>query len=529
MKTSRSLLLVVATVTSVLTCRAESPYNFVWAQASGAFPYDLAANADGHSWVCGYYLGSASFGVTNLVASTGGNTDAFLAKYDSSGNLVWVRRTGGPSGSSVDARTVAIDAVGNIYTAGRFVGSVSFGTSNVMSTGSGTVWDLYLAKQDSNGNVLWVRQFPGRPNSDRNARCLGVDYAGNVYLGGDFEIGQTIGSFSLSGNPNGNGFLARFDNGGSCLWAKTIAGTLGTIVQDLSTDNNGSIAIAGHFQGAGSFGNTNVNSLGSWDAFACKFDGNGEVTWLRTVGSGGDDYGTGIKCDSVGNVVFVGMFRNTIVVGTTNLTSTTNHNVFIAKYSSAGQVQWSRRAGAPGVFSLAVDQSNDFYLTGELEGTGDFGSTNLVSVETPDPQFYGDVYVAKISGAGEFQWATVAGGGSFDAGRAIAVDADKHPFVAGYFSETVTFGQTNLTSIGRGMFIGKLDVSASPASLSIEMYSGLSIEGTVGATYRIQYVANLQNSNAWATLATIVLTHSPQLWFDVDSPRNVRRFYRAVP
>ena len=65
------------------------------------------------------------------------------------------------------------------------------------------------------------------------------------------------------------------------------------------------------------------------------------------------------------------------------------------------------------------------------------------------------------------------------------------------------------------------------ATLSLSTYAGLSIEGTVGGRYQIEYSTDL-NPDSWATLTTIVLPKSPYLFFDVESPRDERRFYRAL-
>lgn len=515
---------------SITVSVAEQPFDFIWAQRAGGFPNSLAIDGQKNTYVCGYFYGTALFGSTNITSTA---TSAFLAKHDGEGNFQWVRALG--SDSYAEAGAVAVNASGGVYVAGRFHGvSVSFGNTNLTSNGGGIHEDLFLAKYDTNGTFLWVQQFPGRPSTSRAVTAAAVDGTGNIYITGNFAQGATFGAFSLSGNVNGSLFLAKFDSNGTCLWARAASGSLGTYAQGLATDPAGNPILTGHFQGSGSFGTNNLSSAGSWDIFLMKYNPTGDVLWVRQAGGADDDYGYGVAVDSGSNIFSVGMFRNTASFGSTNLTSVGYHDGFITRYSTDGLMSWIRPVRGQAsqglyAFSVGLDSSGNAYLAGEFKGSAVFGFTNLVSNETGQPQYFGDIYVAKCSSVGDFLWATKAGGSSFDAGRVIVLDASGNPYVAGYFSGTANFGQTNLTSTGAGMFLGKLDVIPSPSILSLKMYAGLLIQGTPGGTYAIQYVTNLQQTNIWQTLTTIKMTNASQFWFDVDSPMNPQRFYRSVP
>jgi hypothetical protein len=64
--------------------------------------------------------------------------------------------------------------------------------------------------------------------------------------------------------------------------------------------------------------------------------------------------------------------------------------------------------------------------------------------------------------------------------------------------------------------------------LRLQMYAGLTIRGSVGAGYQLQYTDALRPTNQWTVLTNLVLPTSPYLWFDIDSPNAPMRFYRAV-
>ena len=128
--------------------------------------------------------------------------------------------------------------------------------------------------------------------------------------------------------------------------------------------------------------------------------------------------------------------------------------------SSSGSWQWAVKPdGSDGTagYGIAVDSSGNAYATGEFGGTASFGSTNLTSSGG------GDIFVAKLSSTGSWQWAVKAGGSSGDdVGNGIAVDSSGNTYVTGSFSGTATFGSTSLTgSGGDDIFFAKLNSSGS--------------------------------------------------------------------
>ncbi|MCL5096564.1 MAG: hypothetical protein M1608_03325 [Candidatus Omnitrophica bacterium] len=66
-------------------------------------------------------------------------------------------------------------------------------------------------------------------------------------------------------------------------------------------------------------------------------------------------------------------------------------------------------------------------------------------------------------------------------------------------------------------------------SLSVNAYAGLTVTGTVGQTNLIQYVTDLNETNNWITLTTLIMTNTSHLWFDPASATAPRRFYRVIP
>src|SRR3989344_4024857 len=111
--------------------------------------------------------------------------------------------------------------------------------------------------------------------------------------------------------------------------------------------------------------------------------------WANQIGNSGVDRGKAVAKDDAGNVYVAGDFEGSVTIGTTVLTSAGDKDVFIAKYDGDGNVDLTLNpfsiggSGAEGVNGIAVDSSDNIYITGSFEGTSDFdttaGTSNLVS------------------------------------------------------------------------------------------------------------------------------------------------------
>ena len=96
--------------------------------------------------------------MTKILPIGGANEEMFLVKYDPNGNLVWAKAATGSF--SVSGFAVATDNSGNIFVTGsfghhNFGGNVTFGTTTLTSVGGG---DVFVAKYDPSGNVLWAKR-----------------------------------------------------------------------------------------------------------------------------------------------------------------------------------------------------------------------------------------------------------------------------------------------------------------------------------------------------------------------------------
>jgi hypothetical protein len=156
--------------------KLDSSGNLIWQNTSlsGAA---VAVDGSGNVYLVGE--SSASWG-SPVRPFSGGGRDAFAAKLDSGGNLIWNTFLGG-SGDDYGVG-VGVDKSGNIYLAGS--SDVTWGSPVRAYTPPFVVgpWDGFAAKLDSNGNLIW-NTFLGGSDDDR-ARVGAADGSGNVYVAG---------------------------------------------------------------------------------------------------------------------------------------------------------------------------------------------------------------------------------------------------------------------------------------------------------------------------------------------------------
>ena len=189
--------------------------NAVWAKNSpstnGVSGRSVSVDVTGNIYVTGNFLGAVSFGTTTLATSSG-QWDVFLTKYDAAGNVIWARSAGG--GNNDYSSEVVVDGGGHAYITGRFSSaSMSFGASNLINTKGGSGSDVFVAKYDPSGNVLWAINTGGTGNKNDEGTGIGVDANGNSYVAGIFNSASVpFGTTTLNNTagPTGkNMFVAK--------------------------------------------------------------------------------------------------------------------------------------------------------------------------------------------------------------------------------------------------------------------------------------------------------------------------------
>ena len=188
--------------------------------------YHIAADSQNNVYIAGTTTGDLGGKNAGLTSLTG---DAYVAKFDSNGNQQWVKQFGSPEFE--DTFGVATDSHDNIFVTGWTYGG------NVGGNNAGA-YDAWLAKLDTDGDLLWTRQF-GTSNYDF-PWADATDSLGNVYI-----TGWTLGSLGGPNAGLDDGFLAKYDTNGNQLWIKQFGSAGADQTYDISIDSNNLVYVTG--------------------------------------------------------------------------------------------------------------------------------------------------------------------------------------------------------------------------------------------------------------------------------------------
>jgi uncharacterized delta-60 repeat protein len=175
-------------------------------------PQAIAVDGTGNVYVTGYSVRVNS------------DWDYATLKYDTNGNLLWLRRYNGQANSSDYAQAIAVDVAGNVYVTGE-------------SYGVGSGYDYATLKYDTNGKLLWLRRYNGPGKKDDHATAIAVDAAGNVYVTGEsYGVGSGYDYATL-----------KYDTNGKLLWEKRTNGSGNSEEQrpSLALDSSGNVYLTG--------------------------------------------------------------------------------------------------------------------------------------------------------------------------------------------------------------------------------------------------------------------------------------------
>lgn len=358
------------------------------------------------------------------------------------------------AGSDLTDRGWAVDrdAQGNVYICGEFRGSANFGSNTLNSLGGA---DIFVAKLNAAGNWLWVSQAGS--STDDVAYDIAVDASGNTYITGAYRNGAVFGSTTLTATGSStNIFVAKLDANGNWLWAIHAGmGNDNDEGRSLTLDSLGNAIVTGCFRGSANFDSLPIISNGEDDIFVAKISSGGNWLWAKQAGGVGQDRGYGVTLDSGGNIWLTGLYNSTATFGDTNLTSMGGSDIFVAKLDSSGNWLWVKSAG--GIQpdegrDLVCSPSGGAYLCGSFWGNASFGSTTLAGAGRYD------TFVAALDGAGNWLWASSAGGTLTDRAYGIGLDAGGGIGICGTFQGQASFGGYNLASSGYGdIFAARLD------------------------------------------------------------------------
>jgi|GEM_PF-6822980 len=289
----------------------------LWSKNFGSTNNDAVSGIDvdtsGNVYLTGKSKGEIKFG-TPLVTSL--LDYAFAAKLDSKGDGLWVNKLGeqnsnhftqdivvdkdsnsyqlmtgvdkksitvtqfnkeGTKGwdkkfansSYLVASDIVIDNEANTFITGKFEGTLQFGNTSLEGGENG---DVFVAKLDNKGDVLWAKDFNSKNESNVTVASIAIDEMGDTYVTGYFgDKSMTIGDFMLyseigESRERVNAFITKIDSKGEVKWAQNIGGNNEDTIFDIAA-KNGKIYIAGTFAKAATFEDKILTTQNGMDSF----------------------------------------------------------------------------------------------------------------------------------------------------------------------------------------------------------------------------------------------------------------------
>lgn len=369
----------------------------------------------------------------------------------------WVESDGGPS--SEYANSVCTDALGNVYVTGTFQGeTMTIGDITLYNSAEGSL-DIFLAKYDENGNVIWAISEGGEDADYAYGIC--TDPQGNVIVTGYFHSDTFLIGTSefenISDHPNCMDiFLAKYDSDGNFLWAKSPEGPGCEQARSVDTDSQGNIYMVGYYWMNGiTFGAQTLNNPDSQqDGFLTQYSPGGNEVWAKRIGGSDIDLCEDVFVDNQDNILVTGTFENAAQFGDNTVVSPNSsayQEIFAAKFDSDGNNLWAECAEVPyfGNYAsgngIASDAEGNVYITGYFQHSLAFGEDTLSTSGNMG------IFLAKYDGSGTPLWGRTPGGTDHNYGLDVCVDTEGHIFLAGYFSSGfVNFGPFPLLNSNTG-------------------------------------------------------------------------------
>ena len=407
----------------------------------------VCTDVSGNVYMTGYYGDSITLGSFVLHATS---RDGFIVKYNSSGTALWAKRI---TGAGTEAGyAIKCDNAGNVYVAGDYAGSASLDTFNLSSNGGSQ--DIFIAKLTSAGTVSWLKTMGSNASND-HVNGIAVDGSNNLYLTGEYSGNASFGNgFSLTSinhpiyGSSIDCFTAKFNTSGICQWAAG-GGSIGTDRSyDIDVDASGNSYITGFYQNNATFSGGVLNASGPVDVFVAGYNASGTLNLLFSAASPDYEAGYSIALDGLGNFYITGLHAGYLTFDTITVTPEGSYDMFLAKYSITGDVQWVQSTLSSQWESgeaVAVDDKGNPYVSGTVYhgGTSMFNEIYMTSLGYHDP------VIVKYNRFGEFQWATRGGSYDYDGPLDMAIADSGKVYVAGYFSGSpATFGSSTFNSTG---------------------------------------------------------------------------------
>jgi hypothetical protein len=405
-------------------------FAFDWLQHAGGSSWDLATDLvidkNKNIYLTGGFNRVAYFGTDSVVSK--GDRDIFVAKYDSTGTLLWLTSAGGKDYDN--SMNIRLDNQNNVYVAGNFTDTSYFASDSIISE---LYIDNFIVKYSSSGEYLWVKHIPAETRANNlfiNTFDNGFFYSGSFY---DKII---FGNDTLTANGETDIFVAKYSQEGDYQSSYTFGGPSADKLRDIELKDT-CLYITAEFEEEITFDSTTFYSYGNTDVFTAKLDFSENVIWATHQAGFYVDKAKSLALDNDGNVFVSGEFDDIIYFGEDSLITNGVNDIFIAKYDNSGVYQWAKHLGSvfnEYAYTILTGNFGDVYVSGTFKGEMTDGSHQLVT-----GNYETDMFIAKYNTIGNLQWLSQSGGKNTSFANKIVSDPNNYMYIIGGFGENFAF------------------------------------------------------------------------------------------
>ena len=388
--------------------------------AGSASAYSLAVDPTGGVVVAG----STNADLTTTAVANG-NTDSFVAKYDTNGSQTWTTQI--PTLSNNQANAVSVDTSGNIYIGGQVTGVIGAGQTNAGGN------DSYIAKLDAKGAVVYEQQLGTSGNDSVSATA--VNATGDLFVA-SVQNGEAILSKYTGGDatqaPAWQVDLGNLQNGG-LISGLAVSGDqiyVSGSTQNAALDAGGTATIA-------------TASSGGSDAFVFSATDQGATAttnYVSYVGTAGTDKGGAVTVGADGTVYLAGTTTGTFSGQSRSVVGV--NNMFVTAMASDGSIDWTRQyGGADGQSSgqgIAIDASGSSVLDTLGLARGPITDNQSMVLASQTTLRTGDSFKVQIQGSAARTFTVTIGKGETLQSLVTKINAE----FGSYGKSSITYGSS---------------------------------------------------------------------------------------
>lgn len=368
-----------------------------------------------------------------LISNPSENSNAFIAKCDTSGNIVWQKSFGGKLFDNVTTMAIAGDF---IFIGGMFQDTMVFGNTKIVSN---SFTNSFLACISTDGSPVWIKAISDR--SQISSLSLAATPAGRIFMAGSFKDTLVLDQKILTSTGKYSIFLTEVKPAGNFINPIRFPGG-GFISQPALSCNENTICIAGFFADSLQIKDTILYSVAQNDFFLASLKLDGNLRWSQSGGGSGDDKITAITLLKDGDIALLGNFEQTISLAKGIYTANGCSDLFLACFDSTGKSKWVTTLGGVADdfgHSLTEGLSGNIYVAGSFRRgiLLGYGSDKQDQEEYKNLSGFGNAFIAKYNQNGVLKSSTYLPGSSEDYCKSLLVDKNGSVLATGNFFNTM--------------------------------------------------------------------------------------------